>query len=348
MSSGPTAEIAIRAQPLSALVNLTREPPEEPLSLAAGIDWRSAGDHRSPRRFVPCARKHARSRRGWPGKPAAGAWELDVHLTRDGDAIVVHDDSLTRTTDVAERFAGDPRGHDGFRVSDFDSEEVRSLDAGSWFVADLGGSRSARAFGTLDRLEPSRIDHYRSGSVIIPTLAEALSLTAELDWLVNIEIKSFPEQAWGLLDSVLDLVKETGTADRVLISSFDHGEVQDAHYDGREYALGILVETPLYRIHDYISQLVRADTVNMSAEYLGSQSIIYRRRPSSLMLARSVVKELKTQGIPTLVYTVNDDRPDGLAQHLAEIGVHGLFTDDPAGLGRYFKAISERTPRGPR
>ncbi len=181
----------------------------------------------------------------------------------------------------------------GFGSRDFDYDEIRSLDAGSWFVAGLGVPRSARAFGTLDRLEPDWIDHCRSGRVIIPSLAEALSLTKELDWLVNIEIKSFPEQPSGLLDSVLDLIKDTGTADKVLISSFDHTVVEDANEGGREYALGILVDTPLYCVHKYVSQFVRADTVNMSAEYLGSQSINYRRHPSWLMLAGSVVEDLK-------------------------------------------------------
>jgi glycerophosphoryl diester phosphodiesterase len=280
-------------------------------------------------------------------RAGAQAWELDVQLSRDGIPIVIHDGSLTRTTDVAARFVDDPRGHDGFLVSDFDYEEIRTLDAGSWFVADKGGPRSARAFGTLDDLESSSIDQCRSGSVTIPTLAEALTLTAELDWLVNIEIKSFPEQPSGLLDSVLDLVKETHTGDRVLISSFDHRDVGDAFGEGRKYALGILVETPLYGLHDYASQ-VDADTVNVSAEYLGSRSIAYRRHPTSSSLAGRVVEELRIRGFRTLVYTVNDHRPGGLAQHLAEIGVDGLFTDDPSGLRDYFEAVSERTPGEPR
>lgn len=280
-------------------------------------------------------------------KAGAQAWELDVQLTRDGVPIVIHDGSLARTTDVAARFADDPRGRDGFLVSDFNYEEVRNFDAGSWFVANLGGPRSAQAFGTLDDLEPSWIDHCRSGSVNIPTLAEALTLTAELDWLVNIEIKSFPEQPRGLVTSVLDLLKETRTGDRVLISSFDHGDIDEAFGEGREYALGILVETPLYCLHDYASR-VDADTVNVSAEYLGSQSIAYRRHPTSSSLAGRVVEELKMRGTSILVYTVNDHRPGGLSQHLAEIGVDGLFTDDPSGLRHYFEAVSERTPGGPR
>ena len=123
----------------------------------------------------------------------ADAWELDVHLTRDDVPVVIHDESLLRTTDVAIRFAGDPRGRDGFRVSDFDLDEVRSLDAGSWFVARDGDPRSACDFGTLDRLDPVAVEHFRSGSVRIPTLEEALLFTRDQDWLVNVEIKSFPE-----------------------------------------------------------------------------------------------------------------------------------------------------------
>ena len=82
----------------------------------------------------------------------------------------------------------------GFRVSEFDFDEVRSLDAGSWFVAEDGPARSARAFGSLARLDPADLAHYRSGRVVIPTLSEALLFTKEHDWLVNVEIKSFPER----------------------------------------------------------------------------------------------------------------------------------------------------------
>src|SRR5690242_16686952 len=61
------------------------------------------------------------ARRGW--QSGAEAWELDVQLTRDSVPVVLHDESLLRTTDVAARFADDPRGRDGFRVADFDFDE---------------------------------------------------------------------------------------------------------------------------------------------------------------------------------------------------------------------------------
>lgn len=258
----------------------------------------------------------------------ADAWEFDVQLTRDGVPVLLHDESLLRTTDVAARFAGDPRGRDGFRVSDFDFDEVRSLDAGSWFVDD-DGYRSARDFGTLDSLDPADVAAFRSGTVRIPILEEALILTGELDWLANVEIKSFPDHPAGLVERTLDVIAATGTADRVLISSFDHDDIVAARRDGRRYGLGILLATPIHRVADYAADRICADTVHVSTEILGAESVAYRRRCEAHSLRGDIVDSLSERGLPTLVYTVNHQSGGRLGRHLGEIGVAGLFTDDP-------------------
>ncbi len=265
---------------------------------------------------------------GW--KSGAAAWEFDVQLTRDGVPVVLHDESLLRTTDVATRFAGDPRGRDGFRVSDFDLDEVRSLDAGSWFVAGDGGFRSSRDFGTLDRLAPESIDRFRSGTVRIPTLEEALIFTREADWLANVEIKSFPDRPPGLVEQTLQLIEATETENRVLISSFDHDDVFASDREERRFGLGILLATPLHRLADYAADLVGADTVHVSTEVLGAESVAYRRRCDAASLRVEMIRSLEARGLPTLVYTVNHQAGGLLAQHLIELGVAGLFTDDPS------------------
>ena len=78
--------------------------------------------------------------------------ELDVHLSRDGVPVVIHDEAVDRTTD----------GHGV--VADLFSRELRELDAGSWF---------APAFNC----EP------------VPTLADVL-VWAEDRLRLNVEIKS--------------------------------------------------------------------------------------------------------------------------------------------------------------
>jgi glycerophosphoryl diester phosphodiesterase len=269
----------------------------------------------------------------------ADAWEVDVQLSRDGVAVVLHDPSLVRTTDVALRFAGDARGRQGFHVSEFDWHELEALDAGSWFVAEQGADRGAAAFGTLDGLDESRRRFYRSGAIRVPSLLDALTLTVELEWLVNVEIKSFPEGPPGLVDAVLDAVERTGAADRVLLSSFDHRDlvrIPDLAGPARPGLMaiprGALVAAPLAAPHRYLTELVGAQTYHVSTPCLGTESLAYRRQPSSASLRGEDLALLTQSGIPVLVYTVNDTRPGGLADHLAELGVAGLFTDDPGGV----------------
>ncbi len=278
---------------------------------------------------------------GW--EAGAEAWELDVQLTRDGVAVVFHDETLSRTTDVADRFGGDPRGRDGFRLAEFDWCEIASLDAGSWFDADPAGKRSAAAFGTLENMDGSRRSHFRSGRIRVPTLVDALVLTADRDWLVNVEIKSFPGNPPGIVEDVLEAIARTDTASRVLLSSFDHRDIAripclipTAGQALLDIPRGILVATPLFRPHVYLTELVGAQTFHASANCLGSESIGYRHRRTAEALWSDGIAELRSHGIPILVYTVNDHQPGGLADHLAELGVDGLFTDDPVGMRSHF------------
>jgi len=173
-------------------------------------------------------------------------------------------------------------------------------------------------------------------------LAEALIWTRKQEWLVNVEIKSFPEGNTALVERVLQVVEETETSARVLISSFDHTELALANRPGREYALGLLTSTPLYRTHDYARDLVGADSVHVSTEVLGSETAAYRRERSASVLRKTLLEDLKSRGIPILAYTVNDHGRGSLAEHFAEIGVDGLFTDDPEGMKRSFEAGSGR------
>jgi glycerophosphoryl diester phosphodiesterase len=266
----------------------------------------------------------------------ADAWEFDVQLARDGVPVVVHDESLARTTDVSRRFADDPRARDGWLVSDFDLDEIRLLDAGSWFLDPGGGPRSAAWFGTLGLLDDEVRARFASGEVRVPTLAEALELTDRLGWLANVELKSFPSTDHGLLEAVHDVIDATGTARRVLISSFDHADVALSIRLRPEIAAGVLSLAPLYRPEEYARAVVRADAYHPSSLALGSGSDAYRRRPSPQALRRDDIDALRGRGVAVLVFTVNDPSPDGLAAHLAEAGVDGLFTDDPGGLRGLF------------
>jgi glycerophosphoryl diester phosphodiesterase len=111
----------------------------------------------------------------------ARAIELDVHLTGDGELVVIHDALVDRTTDG--------RG----AVASLTTGEVGGLDAGSWYSPDFAGER-------------------------VPTLDQVLRLTAGRARL-NIELKSVPPGP--VAAKVVDAVTEHGAADRAVLMSFD-------------------------------------------------------------------------------------------------------------------------------
>lgn len=78
----------------------------------------------------------------------ADAVEVDVHRTHDGALVVLHDSTLTRTTDIERRLPGRSRA----RVSDLTYDEIRGLDAGSWHSPSYAGERVPLLSEVLDLL----------------------------------------------------------------------------------------------------------------------------------------------------------------------------------------------------
>jgi glycerophosphoryl diester phosphodiesterase len=112
--------------------------------------------------------------------------ELDIQLSKDEKIVVIHDESLERTTNG--------RG----KVANHTLQEIKKLDAGSWLDPQFAGER-------------------------IPTLQEVLDL-AKGRVLVNIEIKNPTHGQYPiteLADKSLQAVKKAGMLDRVIFSSFN-------------------------------------------------------------------------------------------------------------------------------
>ncbi len=121
--------------------------------------------------------------------------EIDVQLTKDLQPVIIHDDTLGRTSDVSkiERF----EERTPWRVSDFTLEELQSLDFGSWFNHEY---------------EP------------ILTLEKALSFAKKQHLFLNVEIKdmsnTFADEI--VVQIIIDMIKKTKTEHLVLLSSFYH------------------------------------------------------------------------------------------------------------------------------
>jgi len=124
---------------------------------------------------------------------AAGAdrLELDVHATSDGEVVVLHDETVDRTTDGSGPVRGKPLG------------EVRELDAGAGFVGE-DGSRPFLGRG-----------------IRIPTLAEVLEAFPGIP--LNIEIKQDEPHIEAAVLAVLDRF----SARRRVLLAAEHGVVME-------------------------------------------------------------------------------------------------------------------------
>ena len=270
-------------------------------------------------------------------------WERDGHLSRDRELIVIHDESLRRTTNVETVFADDPRKRDKYLVREFDLDELRRLEAGSWFARDRAG-----------RKEVPQADYawYAGGHVKLPTLREALALTRSRGWTVNVEIKNSPSYYEGIEKRTVDLIREQEMAEAVLISSFDHEVIVRVKRLAPEIAAAPLAGQRIGRPGAYIAEVLKADAYHPSGQVLGDGSEAYQRKPVADNLQKAHIDHCRKHGVMVNVWTINDDKPGGMIEQLIAIGANGIITDVPQRveplLDRRFGEDEERRGTGQR
>ncbi|MEU9085868.1 glycerophosphodiester phosphodiesterase family protein [Streptomyces sp. NPDC048357] len=131
--------------------------------------------------------------------------ENDVQRTKDGELVVIHDDTLARTTNVEEVFPG----RSPWKVKDFTAAEIARLDAGSWFGEEYAGAR-------------------------VPTLRQYLGRVQRNQQKLLLEIKK-PELYPGIEEQTLKVLGDAGWLDerhvtqRLVVQSFSADCVRIVH-----------------------------------------------------------------------------------------------------------------------
>jgi glycerophosphoryl diester phosphodiesterase len=130
--------------------------------------------------------------------------ELDVQLTKDGEVVIIHDETIDRTTTGK-----------GF-VVDYTYEELEKFDA-SFKFKDLGFNK-------------------------IPTLREYFQLVKDYDIVTNVELKTGINEYLGIEEKVWELIKEYNLEKKVIISSFNHFSVMRMKKIAPQLKYGFLSE----------------------------------------------------------------------------------------------------------
>lgn len=139
--------------------------------------------------------------------------ELDVHLSKDGELVVMHDERVDRTTN----------GH-GF-IRDFTMDELKSLDACCGMQGYAG--------------------------VTVPALSEVYGLFRATDKLINVEIKTDIIDYPGICEKLLALEDSMGMNGRIIYSSFNHYTVTELKSLRPEARIGLLYMSMLREPWEY-------------------------------------------------------------------------------------------------
>lgn len=206
--------------------------------------------------------------------------ELDVQMSKDGEIVVIHDTTVERTTNG--------QGN----VGDLTFQELRQLDAGSWYSSEYKGEA-------------------------IPTLAEVLEHFGGRVGLL-IELKS-PNEYPGIEQKVAEALKKVMKGndgrqrykERVVVQSTDTASLLRFHRIMPDIPLGVVITSSGELSKQRMQEMkVYADYVNVSMR----------------LVTKGLVQKIHQSGMKTLVWTIRDMLQ---IPYVLQINVDGIITDYP-------------------
>ncbi len=224
--------------------------------------------------------------------------ESDVHPTADGVAVLLHDERLDRTTNGSGL------------VTETSSERLYELDAGHRFSVDDGQTFPARGQG-----------------IRVPTLAEALEALTEARF--NLEIKAGSPE---FIESVVELVMETGAEDRTLLTAGEDPVMADLRPVLERTGAKVAQGASLADVVGFVRAASEGGTpppepmaLQIPADFGG--------RP---LVTRELVEFAHAHDVLVHVWTINEPAE---IERLLDLGVDGLVSDFPR---RVIDAIERR------
>jgi glycerophosphoryl diester phosphodiesterase len=206
--------------------------------------------------------------------------ETDLQLTRDGRLILLHDEKLQRTTN----------GRGFVLTRTFD--ELRDLDAGSWFPKRILGKRHA----------PRRFSGER-----IPSIEELFNLAYERDLGLYLEIKA--PYAPGIEQAVIAAIRNAGALARSTVICFDLDILLNVRKIDRAIAIGYLFSK---RLPDAVARAVAA----------GAGTIL----PHASRVTPRLMAQAKQNRLKVITWTVNSPKK---MKKLSDLGVNGIMSNFP-------------------
>ncbi len=225
--------------------------------------------------------------------------ELDVGLTKDGVAVIIHDSTLERTSNVKDF----PEFKKPYRVIDYTYKQLLKLDFGSWFIKEDPFDTIKNGIVSIEELESLKIQR-------IPTLNSVLAFLKKYNYPVNVEIKDLTRTPYNktVVKMIVDIIEDNVMVNYVLISSFKHSYLRQVHRYNSCIDIAALQENEHPK--DLVKRLKRLK--------------VRSYHPSFNIADTDLIQNLSNAGIFTNIYTVNEESD---IEKLFNAGAKSVFTD---------------------
>lgn len=299
--------------------------------------------HRGASGYLP---EHTLAAKAMAHAMGAHYIEQDVVMTKDDALIVLHDITLDRTTDVAEKFPGRVRDDERYYAIDFTLEEVRSLAATEAFVMEEG----EKVQGYKNRF-PINLSSFS-----VPTLEEEIQLIQGLNKSTGKDVGIYPEikqpkfhrdEGKDISTAVVKLLKEYGyfsRSEKVFLQTFSFEELKEIRTNifpevGVEIDLILLVGNK--NTYPWIFEEGGMEKIAKFADGIGPDKglVISRESTASNAQITPLVSRAHAVGLKVHPYTFRldpgqipnyaDNFDELLRKHFLDADVDGIFTDFP-------------------
>ena len=272
--------------------------------------------------------------------------EQDVVMTKDEVLIVLHDVTLDRTTDVAEKFPDRSRDNGRYYAIDFTLAEIRSLSATEGFRRE--GDRKIQGYRNRFPLD--------SSSFRIPTFEEELQLIQGLNVSTGKDVGIYPEikqpefhrsEGKDISTAVVKILKQygyTSKSHKVFLQTFSFEELKKIRNEilpdaGTDINLIQLIGNETR--YSWMFEANGMRKLSSFADGIGPEKglIISRSSTTANVEITPLVSRAHAEGLKVHPYTYRMDPgqvpsyasnfDELLRQHFLDADVDGVFTDFP-------------------
>ena len=299
--------------------------------------------HRGASGYLP---EHTLAAKSMAYAMGANYIEQDVVMTKDDVLIVMHDITLDRTTDVADKFPNRSRDDGRFYAIDFTLKEIRSLSATEGFRIQKG----EKIQGYKNRFPMN------TSSFGVPTFEEELELIQGLNRSTGQDVGIYPEikqpefhrdEGKEISREVVKLLKKFGytTKDhKVFLQTFSFEELKTIR---NEILLEAEIDINLIQLigsesrYPWMFERDGMEKLTSFADGIGPSKglVISSESTISNLVLTPLVSRAHAAGLKVHPYTYRmdpgqlpsyaSDFQELLKQHYFDADVDGIFTDFP-------------------